>query len=108
MDAITLVQTIVPVILGIIFSIISIGGLEQLINEKQRSVLTAVWCLLSMLCWFTAAVANVAMTTTLMFTAYSYLYIGLGFLFTALMIASIIINLQLAASAASEHEMDIE
>ena len=108
MDAITLIQSIIPLILGIIFSIISIVDLKQLVDEKEQSVFTPIWCFMAMLVWFVSAYANVAMTTTDMFLTYSYLYVGFGFLFMAFFIYAIIVNLQLAASVAKEREMDIE
>lgn len=107
MDAISLIQSIIPLLLAIIFSMISIPSLEELVLKKTKSVLAPVWTLLASLFWFFFAIITVYVATLDYFAAFSYVYIGIGFIFMALFVTAIILNLHLSTNEKSSYENEM-
>jgi|WetSurMetagenome_2_1015567.scaffolds.fasta_scaffold115077_3 hypothetical protein len=108
MDAWTLVQTFIPLVLALIFSIISIPSLKELIENKAKSVFTPVWCFLAGIFWFFFAIVNIYGSTIDYMSTFSFIYVGIGFLFMALFVYAIILNIQLSSEQKSSYENEMK
>lgn len=108
MDAISLVQTIIPLMLAIIFTIISVKSLEELILEQIQSVLAPIWCLLASVFWITFGVVNIYGTTTDYLSVFSFGYIGIGLLFLGLTPVAVLLDIKLSAADRRQRDMDLD
>lgn len=97
MDAISLIQTVLPIIVALPFTVISIVSLEKLIADKVESVLTPIWCFFASFSWIAAGVLNIYGVTTQYFVAFSWLFIGLGMMFLILAVVALFLDIKLAA-----------
>jgi hypothetical protein len=112
MDALALVQSIVPLILAIIFTAMAVSGTERIIVEEVNSVLTPIWCFLAFLTWVGYGIINIYGATLDYLAGYSWLYIGIGLIFfPVLFFVSLLMNLKvsgkLKAEEAEVHEMEM-
>jgi hypothetical protein len=108
MDSFSLLQSVVPLIIAIIFTVISIKGMEELINERVHSVLAPIWCFLAGFTWMAYGIINVFGTTLDYFASFSYLYVGLGIIFFILMVVAVLLNFHLSSSEKRNKEMEME
>lgn len=109
MDAISLIQTIIPLVVAIVFSMIAITDIKGIIDEKNHSVLAPVWCLLSFICWVGYGIVNLYATTTMYLAALAWLYIGIGLIFfPMLFFVALLTNIKVAGDKKEQHEMDLK
>ena len=98
MDAYSLIQSIIPLMLAIVFTAISIRSTEEVIVEKVNSVLAPVWCMLAFICWVGYGIVNIYGTTTDYLANFSWLYIGIGLIFfPILFFVTLLMNLKVSA-----------
>lgn len=97
MDAISLIQTVLPIIVALPFTVISIVSLEKLIAEDVESVLTPIWCFVASFSWIATGIVNIYGVTTQYLTGYSWLFIGLGMIFLILAVVALFLDIKLAA-----------
>ena len=109
MDAISLIQTIVPVIVAIIFTVISIADIKEQFMEKTKTSLTPIWCIIAGLGWMLFGITTIYGTTTEYLAPLTFLYFGVGFLFfPILFFASIIQNITLTGKEQEANEMRLQ
>lgn len=107
MDAISLIQSVIPLVVAIIFTGISIGSLEGLMAQRKENVLAPLWCFVAGIAWIGFGIVNVYGLTTQYFSAFTWLYYGLGALFNILAVTAIIIDVQIGADQKKAKEKDI-
>ncbi len=107
MDSISLLQTAFPLVTAVIFTGVSISSLEGLFVGRNQNVLAPVWCALAAFSWIGFSVVNLYGLTSDYFSAFSYLYMGIGIFFLILMAAAIIMDVDLAGKSADQKEMEI-
>lgn len=107
MDAISIIQTILPAIIAIIFTGISAFDLKEQYMEKQKTSLTPIWCIIAGLGWIFFGITQLYGTTTSYLITLTWLYFGVGFLFfPILFFASIIQNLTLTGKQRERDETE--
>jgi hypothetical protein len=108
MDALSLIQTVLPIIIAIIFTIITIADLKEQFMEKTKTSLTPLWCFIAGLGWIFFAITSLYGTTTEYLIPLTYLYFGIGFLlFPVLFMASIIQNITLTGKQRERDETEV-
>ena len=108
MDAISLVLTIIPLMLAVIFTMLSVKSLEELILEQVQSVLAPLWCALAAIFWTGFAIVSTYMVTIDYLANFGYAYAGVAVLFWVLFPVSILLDINLAASDKKKRDMDLE
>jgi hypothetical protein len=98
MDAISLVQTVIPLIVAIIFSSMSVVDVKGLVDEKAKSVLAPLWCFIAFLGWIFFGIVNLYATTSDYLSNLAWLYIGIGLIFfPVLFLVALLMNLKVSA-----------
>jgi hypothetical protein len=108
MDSISLIQTMLPIIVALPFTVISIVSLEKLIADKVESVLTPLWCFFASFSWIATGLLNIYGVTTQYFVAFSWLFIGLGLMFLILAFYALVLDIKLAARTDSQRREEDE
>lgn len=109
MDAISIVQTVIPFCLAIIFTCLSVMDIKEMVSEKAQSVFAPIWCFLAFICWVTFGIVNLYATTLDYFAGLAWLYVSIGLLFfPVLFIAAILLNLRISGDMKEANEMKLQ
>lgn len=112
MDAISIIQTVIPLVVALPFTVIAIVSLESLIRNEVHSVLAPVWCLIASFSWIAWGIINLYGTTTDYLSGYNWLLVGIGIFFLILCFVAVALDIKLAAKTDSTRkdaeEMQVE
>jgi hypothetical protein len=109
MDAFTLVISIVPLMIGIVFSAITIMDVKEMFAEKTRSVLTPVWCAIAGLSWIFFGIVSIYGDTSTYLYSLGYFFMAIGLLFfPILFFVTIFQSITLSGKEKEANEMRLE
>lgn len=107
MDAISLIETIIPLMVAIIFSLLSLNDIRDLIEERVSSVLAPIFCLIAAIFWTIFSIASLYVTTTDYLASFSYAYMGIAMVFWILFPTTIFLDIKLSATDKKRKELDM-
>jgi hypothetical protein len=108
MDAISLIGTILPAVIALVFTGISVADLKEQFMEKAKTTLTPLWCFIAGLCWIVFGIVSLYGTTTEYLIPLTFIYFGIGFLFFPIIFfASIIQNITLTGRQRERDETEV-
>lgn len=106
MDAIQIIQTILPLAIALPFTLLGVYGFKGLIRQKIEDVLTPIYLGIAGFAWITLGVLNIYAVTDLYeyMAGYNYLFIGIGIIILILMVASLLLDIRIAVKLDAEKE----
>jgi len=109
MDDITLLQTLISILLAIIFTAFAVNGVSFSEEEGHIAPTTTIWCMLAGICWYAFAFISIALTTTTFFYSFSYMLFAVGFIFfPVLTFYTLFLSIKQAAEVRREKESSME
>jgi drug/metabolite transporter (DMT)-like permease len=99
LDSISLIETVVPLLVAVIFTAISVVDIKKLFDEKVSSNLTPLWCFIGGFSWIAFGIVNLYGATTSYLVTFTWLYFAIGFIFfPILFFATMIQNINLTGN----------
>lgn len=108
MDAISIIQTVLPIVIGLPFTFYALFEFKQVMLQEIDGILAPVWCLLSSIIWFSAGVVNIYAVTTDYLANFGWLFLGIGLLLFILMWVSLFMSIKLVARTNANKKEDEE